>query len=141
MVATQAFMAQLEEMGYEPELLNGGAALAGDVLVFEYQVEAGPLAGERVKLALRPPPDFPMTPPGGPLVSPRVLPINPNQGSGHPRGAVHVAETGGLSDPGGDWEYWSRPFPTPPGWASTKRDVRAYMGHVRTLFATLPHDL
>ena len=141
MVGTQAFMAQLEAMGYEPELLNGGAALSGDVLVFEYEVEAGPLAGERVRLGLRPPTDFPMTPPGGPLVSPRILPINPNQGSGHPRGAVHVAETGGLHDPGGDWEYWSRPFPTPPGWASTKRDVRAYLGHVRTLFATLPHDL
>lgn len=141
MVGIQAFRAQLEEMGYEPELLNGGAALSGDVLVFEYEVEAGPLAGERVRLGLRPPPDFPMTPPGGPLVSPRILPINLNQGSGHPRGAVHLAETGGLRDPEGNWEYWSRPFPTPPGWASTKRDVRAYLGHVRTLFATLPHDL
>ncbi len=141
MYGTQAFRAQLEEMGYEPELLAGSVAPSGDVLVFEYEVEAGPLAGEVVKLGLRPPADFPMTPPGGPLVSPRIMPINPNQGSGHPRGAVHVAETGGLNDPNSDWEYWSRPFPTPPGWAGTKRDVRAYMDHVRALFAKLPHDL
>ncbi len=141
MVGTQTFIAQLEELGYEPELLTGSVAPSGDVLVFEYEVEAGPLAGQLVKLGLRPPPDFPMTPPSGPLVSPRILPINPNQGSGHPRGAVHVAETGGLSDPEGVWEYWSRPFPPLPGWAASRRDVRAYLGHVRTLFAALPHDL
>lgn len=105
MVGTQAFKAQLEEMDYEPELLTGSVAPSGDVLVFEYEVEAGPLAGELVKIGLRPPPDFPITPPGGPLVSPRILPINPNQGSGHPCGAVHVAETGGLRDPEGAWEY------------------------------------
>lgn len=132
MSGTQTFQIQLKELGYEPELLPG------DVLAFEYEVEVGPRAGELVKLGLKPPPDFPMTPPGGPLVSPRILPINLQQGSGHPLGAVHYAETGGLQDPEGNWEYWSRPF---PNWPTSSRDVRAYLGHIRTLFSTLPHEV
>lgn len=137
----QTFKAQLEELGYEIEVLTGNAVKSGEVLVFEYEVELGPLAGETVKLGLKPPPDFPLSPPGGPLVSPRILPINQDGSLGHPRGAVHMAETGGLRDPEGKWEYWSRPYPNPPGWNTSTRDVRSYLGHVRTLFATLPHDL
>ncbi|MGV9272298.1 hypothetical protein [Streptomyces griseosporeus] len=90
----------------------------GDFTVFEYTIEAGPRAGQSIRIGLQAPPDFPTTPPGGPHVSPRI---------GHPHGAVHPS---GL---GAEWEYWSRPA---ANWAAD-RSVRGYLRHLRTLFAQL----
>lgn len=126
---------QLEKLGYDPETeigLNGG-----QIVCVRHEVEVGPLAGATVKLGLNNAHLFPLLAPTGPLVSPRILPIN-RYGSKHPYDKIHPAETGNLWDPGGDWQYWSRPF---WDWEDSDRNALAYMGHVRELFATLPGDL
>ena len=123
----QRFVDQLQGLGYESEIRPN------DIIVFNYTVEVGPLTGGRVRIGLRLPPDLPLNPPGGPCVSPRILPLHPDQSVGHPRGGVHAAD-----DVGADFEYWSRPF---PGWPNTVRSAAAYMGHIRNLFATLPDDI
>ena len=96
------------------------AALAtGDLVVFKYEVPVGGRIGESIRLAVAQVPDWPLSCPPGPHVSPRL---------GHPSGNVHASPLGS------DWEYWSRPF---PGWATSPRTFRAYMGHVRALFAAV----
>lgn len=92
----------------------------GDLVVFHYEVPVGGRVGERIRLALARVPDWPLSCPPGPHVSPRL---------GHPAGNVHASPLGP------DWEYWSRPF---PGWATSERTFRTYMAHVRALFAALP---
>lgn len=127
----QEFIRQLVDLGYDPTMPEAG------FVAFGYGVEIGPLAGDQIELGFRPPPDFPISPPGGVLVRPHLLPINTDGSAGHPRGAVHDASTGGVTDP--SWQYWSRPH---PNWAETDRTVRTLLhGHIRNLFATLPHDL
>ncbi len=128
MVGVDGFIAGLKALEFEP-------ALRGDGLVgFDYEVEVGPLAGRTVKLALQVPGDWPASPPGGPMVSPRLLPINTDAAMGHPYGAVHEAPQLGP-----DWQYWSRPFTV--HWPHTDRSVDAYLGHIRRLFDTLPEEL
>jgi hypothetical protein len=73
------------------------------------------------------PADFNLTPPGGPHVSPRLLPMNSASGL-HPHCGVHDSPFGP------DWQYWSRPL---SHWAQTQRHVRDIMAHVRHLFDTL----
>ncbi len=85
-----------------------------------YSIPIGRRLGEQIRLGFDVPTDFPVTPPGGPRVSPKL---------GHPDGAVHAAP-----DFGTEWEYWSRPF---PNWAGTDRTVRSYMAHIRRLFQQL----
>jgi hypothetical protein len=127
----QEFIRQLVDLGYDPRMLTA------DFIAVSYPVEAGPLAGEEIELGFRVPGDFGITPPGGLLVRPHILPLNPETGPGHPFGAVHPALTAGVND--GSWQYWSRPH---PNWPGTDRTVRAHFhGHIRTLFATLPHGL
>lgn len=92
----------------------------GDLVVFSYEVPVGGRLGERIRLAVANVPDWPLSCPPGPHVSPRL---------GHPGGNVHASPLGP------DWEYWSRPF---PDWATSLRTFRAYMGHVRALFAAIP---
>jgi hypothetical protein len=89
-------------------------------VVFDYVVPIGGRAGSRVKLGLAEVPDWPLSCPSGPHVSPRI---------GHPGGNVHPSPLGT------DWEYWSRPF---PGWAASQRTLKAYMAHVRALLEQLP---
>ena len=127
MVGVDAFVEALRQLGYEPEHRGNG------LVAFDYEVEVGPLAGHVVKLALQVPGDWPASPPGGLMVSPRLLPINTDASLGHPRGAVHEAP-----QLGSDWEYWSRPF---HAWPTTDRTAAAYMSYVRRLFDTLPDDL
>jgi hypothetical protein len=85
--------------------------------VVDYVIPVGPEPGRRIRLGFVVPPDFPLTPPSGPYVSPRL---------GHPHGAVNEAPQFGP-----DWEYWSRPF---PGWQLSDRSVRTYIAHIRHLF-------
>jgi hypothetical protein len=119
------FMAQLLAEGLSPELRH-------DVfVVFDYEVVLGKHAGELVKLALQVPADWPATPPTGPFVSPRLLPINASNGRGRPWDAVHEAAPRGLADPDGRWEYWSRPY---LDWEHTDKSVKAYLRHLLTLF-------
>ncbi|MET8682223.1 hypothetical protein ABZW18_32800 [Streptomyces sp. NPDC004647] len=102
-------IAGLREAGYTVEQRDG-------FVVFDYTVEVGTHAGRSVRIALEQVPDWPLSAPHGPHVSPRL---------GHPHGAVHPS---GLGD---EWEHWSRP---PADWASD-RTVRGYLRHLRTLFA------
>ncbi len=129
MSAIDAFAAELAELGYEPEDRDGS------FVAFDYVVEVGGHIGETVKVAIQVPPDWPMSPPSGPFVSPRLLPINPSTGRGRPWDAVHEAQGRGISDPDGVWEYWSRPY---TAWPTTDRTVKAYLRHLRTLFAEIP---
>ncbi|MEV7388080.1 hypothetical protein [Streptomyces sp. NPDC091215] len=93
----------------------------GDFAVFDYMIEVGPKAGETVKIGLALVQDWPLSPPPGPHVSPRL---------GHPHGSVHAS---GLDRPGEEWEYWSRPAANWPA----DRTVRGYLRHLRTLFSQL----
>jgi hypothetical protein len=119
MTSVEAFVAGLIALGYEPVVFPDKL----DRVTFDYLVESGRHAGRKVRLGLVVPGDFPATCPSGPHVSPQIHAIG--QQGGHPAGAVHA------SDFGGDWQYWSRPF---PDWASSKRTVAAYMSHVWRLW-------
>jgi hypothetical protein len=110
-VGAAGFLAALTAHGY-------AVAQQAAFAVFPYTVEVGRRAGEQVKIGLAIPGDWPLSPPPGPHVSPRL---------GHPGGAVSDSPLGS------DWEYWSRPA---PNWAAD-RSMRAYLRHLRTLFAQL----
>jgi hypothetical protein len=88
-----------------------------EYIVFEYDVPVGARIGERTRIALARVPDWPLSCPPGPHVSPRI---------GHPEGNVHDSPLGT------EWEYWSRPHPR---WSETRRTFKDYMTHIRTLFA------
>lgn len=102
--------AELGQLGFVVRQRTG-------LLVFGYDVPLGSHRSERLQLGLADPPDWPLTPPPGPHVSP---PLH------HPDGAVHGSPLGP------DWVYWSRPF---PGWHQSPRTAAAYMAHVRRLFS------
>lgn len=133
-------MAGVEDFRAELVALGCGPEVEGDLVRFDYPVPVGSHRGETARLAFRVPPDWPMSPPSGPLVSPRFLPINPSTGQGRPFDAVHEGSAHGIADPDHEWEYWSRPYPTEPGWGTTDKTVRTYMAHIRTLFDELPDE-
>jgi hypothetical protein len=110
-VGAAGFLAALAAHGYSVTEQAGFG-------IFPYTVEVGRRAGEQVKVGLLIPGDWPLSPPPGPHVSPRL---------GHPAGAVHPSPLGA------EWEYWSRPAPSWP----SDRSMRAYLRHLRTLFAQL----
>ncbi len=110
-VGAAGFLAALTAHGYT-------AVQSNDFAVFPYAVEVGTRAGQQVKIGLQIPGDWPLSPPPGPHVSPRL---------GHPHGAVNPSPLGP------DWEYWSRPA---HNWAAD-RSMRAYLRHLRTLFSQL----
>jgi hypothetical protein len=128
----EAFLAELEGLGYDAKL-RGEAFLE-----FPYTVEVGPLADTTVQVALEPT-DHPRTPPSGPFVSPRLLPMHPDSSRPAPYGGVHeAAGRNGFRDPDGAWQYWSRPFNE---WGDHGRTARSYLDvHLRRLFAALPED-
>jgi hypothetical protein len=88
-----------------------------EFVCFEYTVPIGAHAGEVVQVGLQAP-DWPVNPPGGPHISPRI---------NHPGDNAHHA-----SPLGGGWIYWSRPFPE---WAASQRTLEEYLAHLRTLFS------
>ena len=125
--------------GFAEELLAAGYSVdrISDFVVFNYEVDIGPIDGQVIRIALQPV-DHPRTPPAGPFVSPRLLPLC-SDGSPAPYGGVHEANGRGFPDPQGVWEYWSRPFNE---WADHGRSARSYLDvHLRRLFAGLPGDL
>jgi hypothetical protein len=117
----QKFIDELTAMGYQPEPKNG------NLVAFRYTIPVGKFSEKEIILGFAVNEDFPLNPPGGPHVSPCLLPLNPSGGT-HPNCGVH-------NSPFGDgWQYWSRPF---QNWPGTKRTVRAYMAHIRHLFDSL----
>jgi hypothetical protein len=104
---------------------------ADNFVTFPWEIPVGPRATEHIRLGLQVPRDVEETPPSGPHVSPHLFPLNQGNPATHPSGAIHASTLGE------DWQYWSRPFPNPPGWASTDRSARAYMRHINHLFDTL----
>jgi hypothetical protein len=129
MTPIESFSEQLRGLGYEPEVRHG------QFVVFDYAVPVGKHANETVKVAIQVPGDWPMSPPSGPFVSPRLLPISGGTtGRGRPWDAIHTAHDRGLADPEEIWEYWSRPY---NAWPNTDRTVKAYLRHLLTLFAEI----
>lgn len=92
----------------------------GEWVLFDLEIPAGKHAGQMRRIAAQVPADFPDTPPSGPHVTPATT---------HPAGAVHA------SPRGGGWVYWSRPI---QGWPAD-RSVKAWIRHVRSLFAQVTH--
>lgn len=120
---TQAFVDGLRQLGYQPAVLTDRP----DHVVIDYEVETGRFAARKVQLGFVVPPDFPLTAPSGPHVSPHIHPVG--KGGQHPDGAVHDSVfTQAL---GGEWQYWSRPF---PDWGNCRRTVAAYMSHIWRLW-------
>ncbi|MBL8644449.1 MAG: hypothetical protein JNK21_11000, partial [Rhodospirillaceae bacterium] len=120
-----AFVDGLKQLGYNPTSLPGRS----DHVMFDYTVESGTKAGQRVTLGFIVPTDFSMTPPSGPHVSPRIHPTRAESGP-HPTHGVHQSDEFQRGT-GKDWQYWSRPF---PDWANSKRTVAAYMSHIWKLW-------
>lgn len=87
-----------------------------DWVLFDLDIPAGAHTGTTMRIGAQVPPDFPDNPPTGPHVHPCLT---------HPAGAVHASSLGQ------EWLYWSRPI---QGWP-VDRSVRAWIRHVRSLFA------
>ncbi|MGC9995894.1 MAG: hypothetical protein ABSE79_11270 [Terriglobia bacterium] len=126
----EVFLDGLRAMGYDPKLLQGKS----DHVLFDYRVPSGRFTGRSVRLGFVVPTDFPMTTPTGPHVSPRIHPSHPAGDVGHPLGGVHDSQSAAFQqDAGGDWQYWSRPY---PGWATARKNAIAYMSHIYRLWET-----
>lgn len=114
------FIEQLKALGLEVHDLGDGK------VYFNYTIVTGKFAGKEVKLGFQIPQDFPLTPPSGPHISPRLLPNK--SGGSHPEGGIQDSPFGP------DWHYWSRPIKD--HWPLTKRTVKDVLAHVRHLFDT-----
>jgi hypothetical protein len=115
------FIDQLKALGYD--VTDHGE----NKVSFPYVVPVGKFADTAIRLGFAVPPDFNLTPPTGPHITPKLLPANPNAGP-HPNHGVQD-----NSPFGSDWQYWSRPL---QHWAQTQRTVKDVLAHVRHLFDT-----
>lgn len=119
------FIHQLQALGYKVEEPQPG------FISYEYEIPVGRFVGQKVTVAFQVDDSFPMNPPPGPHFKPRLLPIT-GGGGAHPFGAIHASQLGQ------DWQYWSRPFTA--HWNTSDRTVRTYLGHIKNLLATIPHE-
>lgn len=110
----QQLIADLRAAGYDPKLKTVDGV---EFVSFLYRVPIGAYAGEEVRVSLQAP-DWPLNPPGGPHITPRIQHPGDNAHHGSPLGANSI--------------YWSRPHPR---WADTTRSVEEYLAHLRTVFA------
>lgn len=110
----------LEKLGYEVEDFEN------DQLAIRYKISKGRFKDKEIKVGFVVPTDFEVTPPSGPHISLRLLPLNPS-------GADH--KTRAHESPfGSDWEYLSRPVQHI--W-QRDRTVKRYMQYVTHLLNTL----
>lgn len=125
-MAAADFIRELRGLGHDVD--ESSLPQLGDAIVvrFPLQIPLGSKAGQEITLGFIVPPDYPMTCPSGPYMTPHVLPINTST-SEPPSGGVHDAATA----LGAGWQYWSRPY---NGWATSARNARAYMRHIKHLF-------
>lgn len=119
MAAVEQFVEEARQLGFEPAVRDGNR------VVFAYEVPVGRFAGLRITLGFEVPPDFDRTPPSGPHISPRIMPIN-TEASRHP-------ERVAPSPFGEEFEYLSRPYEQ---WGRDGRTLSAYMAHVRNILGT-----
>jgi hypothetical protein len=110
----QQLIDDLRAAGFDAVLTHSGGA---EFVSFAYSVPIGALAGQEVRIHLQAP-DWPLNPPSGPHVSPRIP---------HPGDTAHH-----QSPVGQDAIYWSRPHPR---WAQSDRSIEEYLTHLRTLFS------
>jgi hypothetical protein len=113
------FIAQLKAMGFSVREEKDG------LVSFPYKPPLGKFVGRDLRIAYLAPGDFPLTPPPGPHICPRLLPIQ--SGGMHPSGGVHDSPLGS------EWQYWSRPM---HHWQGTKRSARDVIAHLNRLFET-----
>lgn len=113
------FIDGLKALGYQV------TDLGDDKICFPYTIPSGRFADQEIRLGFLVPSDFPMSPPTGPHISPRLLQNN-TQIKTHPEGGIHDSPSFGA-----EWHYWSRPL---NHWADTSRAARDVMAHVRHLF-------
>ena len=85
------FIEQLKNLGYRLDSVTPQG-----FVVFDYEIPIGSKRGEKIKLAFAVGEDFPLNPPGGPHVSPRLLPMHTSNDLPHPHGAVHPSDQLGL---------------------------------------------
>ncbi|WP_419857163.1 hypothetical protein [Candidatus Palauibacter irciniicola] len=123
LVGGARFAQELREAGTEVEEL-------GDehIMIPRYHVLDGKCKGLRVDIGIVVPPDFPLSPPGGPHVHQLIHPNNPN--GPHPSGHVHASKDHSVHFKD-RWQYWSRPF---PNWKSGARNAVRYMEYVQALW-------
>jgi hypothetical protein len=119
-----AFVIGLQGLGCRPTALGSKA----NHVVFDYTVMTGSHAGKQVRLGFIVPPDFPLTAPTGPHVSPRIHAFQ--SGGNHPIGGI-LKSPDFEAGAGGEWQYWSRPFNE---WGATKKSVATYLSHVWQLW-------
>jgi hypothetical protein len=110
----EQLIADLRAAGCDPTLMNANGV---EFVVFGYVVPVGAHAGEEVQVGLQAP-DWPINPPGGPHIAPRIH---------HPGDNAHH-----RSPLGENSIYWSRPHPR---WADGSRTLEEYFAHLRGLFA------
>jgi hypothetical protein len=129
-MSVETFAQELRCLGYE-------VTESHPFVIFGYEIDAGPRTGQTVSIGLEVS-GHPDTPPTGPFVSPRLLPLRPD-GSPAPWGGVHEAHgRNGFNDPQGVWQYWSRPYAE---WLQHGRSAEAYLTvHLRRLMAHLPSE-
>jgi len=116
------FAEGLERLGYEVED-KGSSRLA-----IKHTIGQGRFKGCEVLIGFEVPGDFELTPPSGPHISPRLLPINTG-------GADHHTRAHESPNFGDEWEYLSRPFPV--GEWPRQRNVGSYLNYVIQLLETL----
>jgi hypothetical protein len=124
MFGKDAFEAGLKELGYTVEDLGANR------LAFAITLADGRFEGQEVRVGLEIPPDFNVTCPTGPHISPQLIPLNPG-GSGNDRSTA-------SPNFGSDWQYSSRPFgEQQQGWSKTTRTVKDYVRHVKRVLHAL----
>ncbi len=119
-MSQKEFIEGITGLGYTPQFSS-----ENNRVYFEYKVPGGRFSGQVVQLGFEVPEQFPLTPPSGPHIAPRLHVINPSAPQ-HPD-RIHESPFGS------DWEYWSRPF---PDWVVTNRTVKEYMRFIRHLWET-----
>ena len=116
-MAAVDFINQLQALGYETQELAHG--MVGII----YTVPVGENSSNVVELAFQISNDFPMNcPPGPHFKSGRIV------GWKEPGTNIH------SSPLGGDWRYWSRPF---PDWNRSQKNVKVYFSHIKNLLIKL----
>jgi len=121
----ESFIAGLREAGHEPEIVPGKP----NHVAFAYEVPSGSHIGKKVHIGVVVPPDFPMTPPDGPHVSPQIHAMK--SGGDHPTGGISKSTFEGFR--GQSWQYWSRPVRY---WGQSKKTVAVYLSHLWKLWDT-----